>query len=323
MPNKHSKRSRPEGPNLSNLVGWRKDPYDKRDKIRPYLKAGLPDCVDLRHLMPPVRDQGLIGACVGFGLGSNLYAQALIDQAVPGEWFSPTWIYNGARFLEGTLPQDCGCFPRSALEWLTAKGALVEHLWPYNPSRLDKRTPPSELEPEAARWPVLSYQRVIGGAAGVMSALAEGKPVSIGTPWYDKWMTPGPNGLLAKIDEQDSPAGGHETCVVGYDASRVTIERYGCALFLCMNSWGAAWGDLGYFWLPAQAFEVFTRHGGYDAHTIDVCWNTTPPPPDPDPDDPVAPKPHLPTWAWVLILAGAGLAIYLVAKATGLIELLY
>lgn len=287
------------GPKISSLVGWRKDPYDKRDRIRPIKILGLPDKVDLSHLMPAVRDQGQIGSCVGFGLGANLYGQALIDGLEPGEWFSPTWIYNGARFLEGTLPRDLGCFPRSALEWLTDKGALLEHLWPYNPTRLDPRTPPSELEPEAAKFPLVSYSRVVGGAAGIASALAEGKPVSIGTPWYDKWMTPaGPQALLPDITEKDSPAGGHETVVYGYDILDQT--------FLCQNSWGTSWGNAGRFKMPMSAFSVFTLHGGYDAHTIDVNWTPAPTPPDP-PDPGPKPPAWLKTLAAILI-TGALLA---------------
>lgn len=266
-------------------TGWQKDPYDKRDRIRPYKIAGLPEKVILDRLLPPIRNQGNVGSCVGHGIGANLYAQAMIDQASPGEWFSPTWIYNGARFLEGTLNKDVGCFPRSALEWLTDKGAVLEHLWPYDPNNLDKRTPPSSLEPEAAKWPVFAYSRVIGGAQGICAALAEGKPVSIGTPWYDKWMATDRDGALSPITERDSPAGGHETCAVGYDASDAMLQKKGEIMILCMNSWGPEWGDHGYFWMPASAFSIFTKHGGYDAHTIDVHWESAPLP-DPNPPDP-------------------------------------
>lgn len=292
---------------ISLLVGWKKDPYDKRDLIRPIRRAGLPEKVDLLSLMPQVRDQGQVGSCVGFGVGANLYAQALIDGLEPGEWFSPTWIYNGARFLEGTLMNDVGCYPRSALKWLGDKGALLEHLWPYNPNRLDTRTPPSDLNPEAARWPVLSYTRVVGGAAGIASALAEGKPVSVGTPWYDKWMFTGPDGKLAAITEQDHPAGGHETVIYGYDA----LEQ----VFLFQNSWGTDWAKAGRAKMPMQAFSIFTAHGGYDAYTIDVNWDGTQPPP---------PKPkRLPDWLTTIFIAAGAIGLYALARISGLIEWLF
>lgn len=269
------------------LVGWKKDPFDKRDKIRPVRLEAMPEKVDLLELMPAVRDQNKVGCCFGFSAAENLYGQARIDKSEPVEIFSPTWIYNGARFLEGTLGQDVGCYPRSGLEWLRMKGALPERLWPYNGAKLDPRTPASELEPEAARWPIISYSRVIGGAAGIASALAEGKPVSIGTPWYDEWCYPGPDGLLPKITTASRPAGGHATIVYGYDMTTETLRIHGEGLFLCQNSWGETYGAGGRFLLPMSAFKVFTQQGGYDAYTIDVDWTGPRPEPGPMPPKPL------------------------------------
>lgn len=282
-------------------IGWKKDPYDKRDRIRPVKLYGLPDHVDLEALLPEVRDQGDVGACVGFGIGANLTAMGNGRGCATG-WFSPTWIYNGARFLEGTLSMDVGCYPRSALEWLTTKGSLLEEFWPYNPKVVDKRTPASELEPYAAQYPVLSYTRIIGGAAGIASALAEGHLVSIGTPWYDEWMATDAQGRLRDITPSTHPAGGHETVLYGYDA--VAQVFYG------QNSWGLTWGKAGRFIMPMSAFSVFTQHGGYDAHLLEVEWKPGPgPDPDPQPDPP-APK-HIPTWLIVLLLAAAAAALLL------------
>lgn len=250
------------------LTGWKKDKYDRRDFLfKPRL--AIPDKVSLLDAMPAVRDQGQIGSCVGFGIGANLTALAK-RLAVDPEWFSPTWIYNGARFIEGTLPYDEGCFPRNALQWISDKGCLKEHFWPYHPTRLDKTSPPSTLEPEAAKWPILIYSRITGGADGIMAALAAGKPVSIGNPWFDDWMFTDRNGRLPDVRNTTPPAGGHETIIYGYD--RTT------GYFLCQNSWGTDWGTAGRFQMPMSAIPVFQYQGGYDAHTIDVEWTDDPEP---------------------------------------------
>ena len=155
------------------LTGWKKDLYDRRDMIyRP--KAVVMDYFTMAPIMPVVRDQGNVGSCVGHGFGGVLTALAVIAGVDP-EWFSPTWIYNGARFIEGTLNQDVGCYPRNAAKWIADKGGLKEHFWPYNPARLDTKAPGSSLEPFAAEWPIVSYARVAGGVDGLIGALADGK----------------------------------------------------------------------------------------------------------------------------------------------------
>ena len=59
---------------------------------------------------------------------------------------------------------------------------VLEHFWPYNPNKLDKTSPPSKFEPEAAKYPLIKHTCVTGDAAGICSAIAAGYYVSIGTP---------------------------------------------------------------------------------------------------------------------------------------------
>ena len=249
-------------------MGWRKDVYDSRDYLHKVAVASIPDKVVLDQYLPEVRNQGLVGSCVGFGIGANLTARAKMRGDYI-EWFSPTWIYNGARYIEGTLSEDMGCYPRDALDWLLEKGCLLEHFWPYNPLLLDQKAPPSSLEPEAAKTPLLAYYRVVDSAEGICSAIASGFYVSIGTPWFKKWMNPMPSwrclwknvpGILPEVTALDELIGGHETCLYGYDKA--------AKLFHGINSWGSTWGDRGLFYMPFSAIEVFKELGGYDAHYI-------------------------------------------------------
>jgi len=258
------------------IAGWRKDKFDHRDYLHKPLFGFtvIPNAVNLEDFLPDVRHQGSVGSCVGFGIGANLAAHAL-KQGVYHEWFSPTWIYNGARFLEGTLSQDVGCWPRDALKWLKDKGCLLEQFWPYNPLALDRTSPPSHLEPEAAKWPLLEYYRVTNGVEGICSALADEFCVSIGTPWFSKWEFP-TAGKLPEVTSSDRISGGHETCLYGYDKK--------AEIFLGINSWGDSWGNQGLFTMPFQAFQVFNQCGGYDAHYIKVNWNDIPEPEPPKPE---------------------------------------
>jgi hypothetical protein len=147
---------------------------------------------------------------------------------------------------------------------------LLEPFWPYidGTKKFDKTSPPSKFDPEAAKYPVIEYQRVTGGSAGICQALADGYVVSIGTPWYSKWMSP-KNGVLPVVKAGDSVAGGHETLLYGYKDSR----------FMGMNSWGTGWGNKGMYTMPFSAFDgVFQSEGGFDAHIIKISWGTQPEP---------------------------------------------
>lgn len=121
--------------------GWRKDPYDKRDLLHELVPV-VPDETDLAPLLTKVRHQGSNLSCVGFGIGINLNSIAK-RQGAYEDWHSPWWIYNGARFIEGTLAQNVAAFPRDALQWILENGCLLEQYWPYDPIRLDMTAPSS------------------------------------------------------------------------------------------------------------------------------------------------------------------------------------
>lgn len=278
-------------------------------RARPSARATvvkLPEKIDLSAYLPAVRDQGNLGSCTGFGIGGNLTGCAK-QQAVYSEWFSPTWIYNGGRLLEGCLGYDDGAFPRDCLEFLRSNGSLLEHFRPYRDT-LDKTDPLTwGFLAEAAKWPVVHYARLVDGVDGILAALAAGHLVSLGSPWFGSWMETDAAGTLPA--DYSVNAGGHEYLCYGYDA---TLK-----LLYCQNSWGKAWGDHGRFAVPFSAIEAWKRDGGYDAHIVLVNWGTEDPGPGPDPD-PITPdnKPNL-TWLW-FVLGALGLGGALVAlKACG------
>ncbi len=253
-------------------LGWRKDQYDKRDWLHKTVPLSeLPEKVVLDKYLYNVRNQGNVGACVGFSFAGVLNACAK-KLNVYTEWFSPTWIYNGARYIEGTLLFDVGCYPRNAAKWIKDKGCLLERYWPYNPDKLDTTAPPSSLEQYAKQYPIISYYRCVDGIDGICSAISDGYYVSIGSPWFEKWFYVPKDGILPPVKVTDNIAGGHATVIYGYDKSKSYL--YG------VNSWGIEWGNLGLFLMPFESFDVFKKLGGYDAYYILVDWKK---PPEPEP----------------------------------------
>ena len=270
--------------------GWRKDPYDHRDYLHKPGVFKLPRLKkrDMAALLAEIRDQGQLGSCVGFGIGMN-FCSVWKALGVFEEWCSPTYIYNGARFIEGTLDKDAGCNPSNALDWSLKNGILQEHFWPYNGTVLDKAAPSSERISQAIKYSDFAYFRVDNGVEGIMSAIDDGHFVSLGAPWPGQWLAypPGPDGILS---EPDPNAGyfnyGHETCLYDYDLSGRWL--------LGANSWGKEWGKDGCYWMPFSAIDFFKANGGYDAHY--VLFKTIVPPPAPEPTPTPEPTPSKCRW---------------------------
>jgi hypothetical protein len=237
------------------LSGWKKDPFDYAATYHKPEVAKLPEYASLYDYVPYVRHQRDMQSCVGFGMGGALTAtikQYLGMKSHP-EWFSPQWIWNGARNIEHTLTQNVGVYPRDAIAWLQTQGMLLEHFWPYSPVELDAGFP-SKYADKAILYPEFKAIRVDNGVQGLMSALADGHVVAIGTPWPVKWIA-APQGVLPEITVNDEILGGHATFIYAYSN-----------MFAIQNSWGDGWGACGRCCMPMQAFEVFKKIGGYDAH---------------------------------------------------------
>lgn len=244
--------------------GWVKDKYDHKDYLHLPVRE-LPDVVDLSQYLPEIRDQGLEGSCVGFGVGGNITALAK-KLGVFSEWFSPRDIYNGAKYVGGNLKGE-GAEPRDACEWLLKRGCLLEQYWPYKAHVDSAKVPSSKFNKERLKHPILEYIRVDNGVGGICSALAGGYFVSLGSPWFSKWMS---DGDLPEVTAKDEIAGGHETFLYGYSKSRK--HYYG------VNSWGN-WGSLhGKYTMPFSSLDVFKQLGGYDAHYFKVEWAGKPHP---------------------------------------------
>lgn len=266
------------------LLGWHKDPYNP---IARYHKMGLvgalPDVgpTDMVKYTPPVRWQSA-SDCTGFGIGGKLTAIAnRLGLTLSGgvQFFSPTDIYNGARFIEGNLQYDDGAYPDDCYKWLVEKGCLPEGYWEYK--GFEMRTRPSALDVVAAKYPLLEIDilRVVNGVDGICSVLAEGNYVSLGTPWPQIWMS-SKDGVLATPKLTDRLAGGHEFYAYNFSRTR--------KVFYCVNSWGISqWSysgktvPKGHFTIPFAAFDYFKYQGGYDAHCAKVRWVTPQPEPVP------------------------------------------
>lgn len=256
--------------------GWKKDRWNPRAlyhttwAAHEKVKLVVKDKVDLRKYAPPDApwNQGAKGSCIGQGIAANITARA-VEQKVYNrlnQRFSPEWIYDGARAIEGTSNWDAGAYPDDGYKWLQQHGCLPEEYAPYT-ERLITEPPDPKLDQYAGVWPEITYYRVDNGVVGLKQALSVGNFVSIGIPFFAKWEYPGKDGILSDVKPFDQVAGGHEMCLFGYFPVGKGKKIY----FICLNSWGD-WGEGGWCYIPQQAFKTFKKIWGYDAHFPRLPW---------------------------------------------------
>jgi hypothetical protein len=199
----------------------RRSPKDSRDwKARAiYYKVILPEVVDYRDKMQPIRDQGNQGSCAAMSGAAMKEYQEKMDIGL-NEYMSPQFIYNNREDLA-----EEGMYMRDLMKVLKEKGDCTEKHFPYG----DLRKPEVDDYIEASKYRTLNYAS-INTIEELKTALYINGPCIIAIPVYNYtkrlwYQNPGEELL-----------GGHALCVVGYNTEG----------FIIRNSWGKDWGDNGY-----------------------------------------------------------------------------
>ena len=276
-----------------NLGGWRKDPHISNETYHVRKVVKLPPSANNSDLLPRVGNQNGIGACVGFGGSELCHTEGVKDGMIAKKAplaFSPWWLYNGARYYEGKLNIDWGCYPNDAFRWLEEHGFLDWGLWPfkldaYGNCKLDI-TDPNLKDDLAVHYPQFKKMRIEDGNTGIMDALASRYCVAIGTPWPSAWGN-GTSEVQPAVNKDTKMGGGHEYLIYAYTDD---------GLYEVLNSWSENWGQpipflgtKGGFKFRMEDIDHFKEYfGGYDAHRIDVDMSIPVPP---EPPAPPVPKP--------------------------------
>jgi hypothetical protein len=216
-------------------------------------RVQLPTSVDLRHRLPQVKDQGGRGTCLAFAVTAAHEAERAGSAAVV-EDLSEEVLYWGSKQIDGNLVPGSTC--ASANGALNRWGQPDERLWPYDPHRTD--TDASYAPPLAALDPTACYRTYLTqlpfGVDEIRRYLALGRTVLLGLQLNDVFDDP-PGGLIPMPTPRDRFTDGHALLVVGYADATMT----GDGTFMVRNSWGDAWGDGGYGYLP---YQYLHQYGG-------------------------------------------------------------
>jgi C1A family cysteine protease len=238
--------------------GWSPDLPDQRDHVysAPLPKLGpLPASMDLRKQCPAVYDQGQIGSCTANAIAGAIEFD-LLKQKVADFVPSRLFIYYNERNMEHTVATDSGAQIRDGVKSVNKLGVCPEPEWPYVATPADPNTnvwppgakpaqkPTPACYKDALNHQVVSYQRVNTDLAQMKGCLAAGYPFVFGFTVYDAFESAAvaKTGVLNMPASTEQVVGGHAVLAVGYDD---VAQR-----FIVRNSWGAKWGQQGYFTIP-------------------------------------------------------------------------
>jgi C1A family cysteine protease len=226
--------------------GWIRDLPDQRDQMYappPDLAATLPDHVDLRSGFDPPYDQGELGSCTSNAIAGALQFLERKEGCRSPVMPSRLFIYYNERDLEGTTDSDSGAQIRDGIKSVVKQGYCPEPEWPYDIERFADR-PPDKCYRDALKERVSRYLRLTPQLAPMLTCLASGYPFVFGFSVYESFMSPqvARTGVAPLPHPGERLVGGHAVVACGYDraAGRFTVR----------NSWGAGWGDGGYFTMP-------------------------------------------------------------------------
>jgi C1A family cysteine protease len=226
--------------------GTKKDRHDKRDHIyEPRTPArGLPKKVDLRPHMPPVYNQHHLNSCSANAIAAALWFE---ERHRHGHARHPSpsrlFIYFNERAIEGVIAHNDAVPLRDGYKTVAKQGACAEHQWPYDVRRF-RRRPLKTCYTAAERHKAIRYARLQRTLTDMRACLADGQPFTAGFEVHGtiKSKLVQRTGVVPLPSGRDKALGGHAMLVVGYldDAHH----------FVVRNSWGPAWGDRGYCYIP-------------------------------------------------------------------------
>lgn len=220
----------------------------------------LPRHVDNRKWCSPVDDQGELGSC---GPTAALSMFEYMENRAFGNYIdgSRLFTYWNTRNIMGAqyLDVDSGVYNRSVMKAIVKVGVIPETLWPYDISTF-ANLPTTDMFLNKQPYNALSYVRLDTSYGRqyvdrIRTFLNNGYALLTGLAVYDNIfnITKQNPVLEYPVPGVDKEAGGHAVMIAGYDDDMPT--KTGNGAFLIKNSWGAEWGDNGYFWLPYKYFE--------------------------------------------------------------------
>ena len=274
----------------------------------------LPGALDLTGdtNLPPIADQGAVGACVSMAAVHMQYTNAFsryMHREYPGiTWdpssgdpsyvFSPrftlnlggagtAWVYEIMK-EQGTVPQTLGAFSGGvtgaaaadalAFNWNTYDGVwdVAQYCRISNYDQVWVRNVDSSYAITTTSAGRALIERIKQNLNDGNVVVTGGYPAR----WVTELVTISSTGTFGKAGDQAIPystgnaGGGHQVAIIGYDDD-ITCVKNGVVLrgaFKIANSWGTGWLNDGCVWMMYDAFNG-EGESEYEAlNTEDRVW---------------------------------------------------
>jgi pimeloyl-ACP methyl ester carboxylesterase len=244
---------------------------NKRKKSLSRKFDALPDVPDYRDrwyqptlaplkptLAPPVDhhvlDQGMEGACTGFGLAAVV--NLLHQRQGRDVQVSQRMLYEMARRHDewrGVNYEGSSC--RGAIKGWYHMGVCSDKLWPYDPKKPGDLT--IERAKDARAQTIGAYYRIRKNIVDMHAAINEAGVVYASANVHSGWMAPRKGRISYREQKKE---GGHAFAIVGYDTEG----------FFVQNSWGPGWGHKG---IAVWSYEDWIENVT-DAWVVQVALST-------------------------------------------------
>lgn len=214
--------------------------------------------LDLRDNFREIQDQGNQGSCLAFALASVFEYVMRSNNRHEEIDLSEAFLYYNARKHDedSTTIQDTGSRFKPTIESLCKYGISIESLCRYDENCYD-REPSREAYDDARKRLLRKALNVSRTVSDIKSALEDGYPV-IGSftlcPSFSNIVNgfvPLPTNEEIESSKNNDNTGNkhsrHAMVIVGYE------DKLQC--FITRNSWGKAWGDNGYCYIPYSYIE--------------------------------------------------------------------
>lgn len=224
-------------------LGAKKDPIDRRD----FRAAGVVSAVDIPNQVFEIPES--------FAPNNQFQRPSCTSQAQSHHKERQESIELSARFImaltkkmEGNTNE--GAYTRNTFKIVNTYGACRQNLYPEpNPPMswveyIDYTKIPLECYEDAKEHKSESFWRVENAVNDIKRVLIERKnTVVISMEWFSKFNNAsiGDGGILP-IDNLGTSVGGHAIEVKGFDDFKGYLKL--------KNSWGNAWGDQGFCYMP-------------------------------------------------------------------------
>jgi C1A family cysteine protease len=219
----------------------------------------LPEFVDLSFWCSAIEDQGSLNSCTahaGVAL-TEYFAKRSFGRYVD---VSALFLYKVTRELMHRQG-DAGASVRETMKAMVLFGVPPEEHWSY-PEHSAEDDPSPFCYSFAQTYQALKYFRLDHAGISkyalltqIQITLVAGFPCMFGFTIYSSIYSDAnmKKGYIPYPGKADKVEGGHAVVAVGYDDSKVIDNADGRrseGALLIRNSWGTAWGEGGYGWLP-------------------------------------------------------------------------